>query len=188
WVRARSAALGLYRVLQPADLGGGGVGALGMVALHEAVGRSGCVLGHLALGGDGGLLRFSSGAQRERFLGPVLRGEAAAALACGAAGWALAHALDGARRPHRTGAPLGEREQVQAMLGESATELYAARAAVYATAARAEACEDIETEAAMAKATATEMAARVVDRAIQLSGAAAVVEDHPLARLYRRIR
>ena len=40
----------------------------------------------------------------------------------------------------------------------------------------------------MAKATATEMAARVVDRAIQLSGAAAVVEDHPLARLYRRIR
>src|SRR5437667_4764263 len=58
----------------------GGVGALGMVALHEAVGRSGCVLGHLALGGDGGLLRFSSGAQRERFLGPVLRGEATAAL------------------------------------------------------------------------------------------------------------
>jgi len=308
WVRTRSAALGLYRVLQPADLGGGGVGALGMVALHEAVGRSGSVLGHLALGGDGGLLRFASGAQRERFLLPVLRGEAtaalaftdaregprttaqsrgeaflvsglkafvtggvradllltvakvaehprgatgtalfviprrapgvtlrreirtldgavhgefaldqvevpaadmigeigqglpralesiavlrlrAAALACGAAGWALAHALDGARRPHRTGAPLGEREQVQAMLGESAIELYAARAAVYAAAARAEAGEDIETEAAMAKAVATETAARVVDRAIQLAGAAAVVDDHPLARLYRRIR
>jgi alkylation response protein AidB-like acyl-CoA dehydrogenase len=29
---------------------------------------------------------------------------------------------------------------------------------------------------------------RIVDRAIQLTGAAAVVEDHPLARLYRRIR
>jgi acyl-CoA dehydrogenase len=112
----------------------------------------------------------------------------AAAVACGAAGWALAHALDAARRPHRTGAPLGEREQVQAMLGESAIELYAARAAVYAAAARAEAGGDIETEAAMAKAIATETAARVVDRAIQLSGAAAVVEDHPLARLYRRIR
>jgi acyl-CoA dehydrogenase len=308
WVRARSAALGLYRVLQPADLGGGGVGPLGMVALHETVGGSGCVLGHLALGGDGGFLRFTSDAQRERFLWPVLRGEVtaalaftdaregpratavsrratflvsglkafvtggaradllltvakvtehprgvtgtalfviprgrpgvalrrevrtldgtlhgefafdqvevpaedmvgeigqglpralegiailrlrAAALACGAAGWALAHALDGARRPHRSGAPLGEREQVQAMLGESAIELYAARAAVYAAAARAEAGEDIETEAAMAKAVATETAARVVDRAIQLAGAAAVVDDHPLARLYRRIR
>jgi alkylation response protein AidB-like acyl-CoA dehydrogenase len=309
WVRARSAALGLYRVLQPADLGGGGVGPLGMVALHETVGRAGCVLGHLALGGDGGLLRFTSAAQRERFLWPVLRGEVtaalaftdaregprttavsrgatflvsgvkafvtggaradllltvakvtehprggvtgtalfviprntpgvtlrreirtldgavhgefsldqvevpaedmigeigqglpralesiailrlrAAALACGAAGWALAYALDGARRPHRTGAPLGEREQVQAMLGESAIELYAARAAVYAAAARAEAGEDIETEAAMAKAVATETAARVVDRAMQLAGAAAVVDDHPLARLYRRIR
>jgi alkylation response protein AidB-like acyl-CoA dehydrogenase len=308
WVRARSAALGLYRVLQPADLGGGGVGPLGMVALHETVGRAGCVLGHLALGGDGGLLRFTSAAQRERFLWPVLRGEVtaalaftdaregprttavsrgatflvsgvkafvtggaradllltvakvtehpggvtgtalfviprrrpgvalrrevrtldgalhgefafdqvevpaedmigeigqglpralesiailrlrAAALACGAAGWALAYALDGARRPHRTGAPLGEREQVQAMLGESAIELYAARAAVYAAAARAEAGEDVETEAAMAKAVATETAARVVDRAMQLAGAAAVVDDHPLARLYRRIR
>ncbi len=308
WVRGRSAALGLYRVLQPADLGGGGVGPLGMVALHETVGRSGCVLGHLVLGGDGGLLRFTSETQRERFLWPVLRGEVtaalaftdaregprttavsrgatflvsgvkafvtggaradllltvakvtehprgvtgtalfviprgrpgvalrrevrtldgalhgefafdqvevpaedligeigqglpralesiailrlrAAALACGAAGWALAYALDGARQPHRTGAPLGEREQVQAMLGESAIELYAARAAVYAAAARAEAGEDIETEAAMAKAVATETAARVVDRAIQLAGAAAVVDDHPLARLYRRIR
>jgi acyl-CoA dehydrogenase len=27
-----------------------------------------------------------------------------------------------------------------------------------------------------------------VDRAIQLAGGAAVVDDHPLARLYRRIR
>jgi alkylation response protein AidB-like acyl-CoA dehydrogenase len=77
---------------------------------------------------------------------------------------------------------------VQAMLGESAIELYAARAAVYAAAARAEAGDDIETEAAMAKAVTTETAARVVDRAIQLAGAAAVVDDHPLARLYRRIR
>src|SRR5207245_6495132 len=107
----------------------------------------------------------------------------AAALACGAAGWALAHALDGARRPHRTGAPLGEREQVQAMLGESATELYAARAAVYATAARAEACEDIETEAARAKAIATETAARVRHRPRPLPPLAGIVEAPPHAGL-----
>lgn len=30
--------------------------------------------------------------------------------------------------------------------------------------------------------------ARIVHRAIQLSGGAAVVESHPLARLYHRIR
>ena len=40
----------------------------------------------------------------------------------------------------------------------------------------------------MAKAVATEAVAHVVDRAMQLTGGAAVVEGHPLARLYRRIR
>jgi alkylation response protein AidB-like acyl-CoA dehydrogenase len=40
----------------------------------------------------------------------------------------------------------------------------------------------------MAKALATEAVARIVDRAIQLTGGAAVVEDHPLAIAYRRIR
>jgi acyl-CoA dehydrogenase len=308
WVRVRSAELGLYRLLQPAELGGGGLGPLGGVALHEAVGVSGCVLGHLAVGGDGGLLRHAAAGQRPRFLEPVLRGEMtaalaftdaregprttalrrgeaflvsgvksfvsgggradllltvvkvtdnpggatgtavfviprerpgvtlrrelrtldgalhgefalegvevpaddmigqigqglpralesiaglrlrAAALACGAARFALEHALAGARRPHRSGAPLGDREQVQAMLGKSAIDLYAARAALYAAAARAEAGHDIETEAAMAKVAATEAVARVVDRAMQLSGGAAVVDEHPLARLYRRIR
>jgi acyl-CoA dehydrogenase len=40
----------------------------------------------------------------------------------------------------------------------------------------------------MAKAVATEAVSRIVDRAMQLSGGAAVVEGHPLARLYRRVR
>ena len=111
----------------------------------------------------------------------------AAAAACGTARWTLDYALEQARRPHRTGAPLGEREQVQAMLGQSAMDLFAARGALYAAACAAEA-GDAETEVAMAKAITTEAVARIVDRAMQLSGGAAVVEGHPLARLYRRIR
>jgi alkylation response protein AidB-like acyl-CoA dehydrogenase len=306
-VRARSAELGFYRLAQPAELGGGGLGPVGLAALYEEIARSQCALGGLVLGGDGGLLRMATGSQRERFLLPVLRGELAAALAftdaregprttavrrgnsfvvsgvksfvtggpqadlllavakvtdnpggktgtavfavrrdapgvtlageirtldgglhgefelvsvevpdadvigeigqglpkalesitalrlraaaaaCGTARWALDYALGQARRPHRTGAPLGEREQVQAMLGESAMDLFAARGALYAAARAAEA-GDAETEVAMAKAVATEAVARIVDRAIQLSGGAAVVEGHPLARLYRRIR
>jgi alkylation response protein AidB-like acyl-CoA dehydrogenase len=83
--------------------------------------------------------------------------------------------------------PLAEREQVQAMLGQSAMDLFAARAALYAAAGAAEA-GPAETEVAMAKAIATEAVARIVDSAIQLTGGAAVVEGHPLARLYRRIR
>jgi len=307
FARARSAELGFYRLAQPVELGGGGLGPVGVAALHEEIARSQCVLGGLVLGGDGGLLRMASGAQRERFLLPALRGELTAALAftdaregprttavgrgevfvvsgvksfvtggpqadllltvakvtdnpggktgtavfvvrrdapgvtlaseirtldgglhgefelvnvevpaadvlgeigqglpkalesitalrlraaaaaCGTARWTLDYALRQARRPHRTGVPLGEREQVQAMLGQSAMDLFAARGALYAAARAAEA-GDAETEVAMAKAVATEAVARIVDRAIQLVGGAAVVEGHPLARLYRRIR
>ena len=308
WARARSAELGLYRLAQPVELGGGGLGALGRVALYEEIARSQCVLHDCILGGDGGLLRLATGSQRERFLLPVLRGELTAALAftdaregprttavrrgdafavsgvksfvtggphadllvtiakvtdnpgaktgtaifpirqdapgvrlareirtldgaphgefelrdvevpaadvigeigegvpralesitalrlraaataCGAGRWTLDYALAQARRPHRSGVPLGEREQVQAMLGQSAMDLFAARAALYAAARTAESGGDSEVEVAMAKAVATEAAAHIVDRAMQLSGGAAVVEGHPLARLYRRIR
>jgi acyl-CoA dehydrogenase len=121
----------------------------------------------------------------------------AAATACGAARWALEYALRGATRPHRGGTPLAEREGPQALLAESAMDLFAARSALYA-AARAAAIREAQPEAsrpfdpevpvAMAKALATEAVARIVDRAIQLTGGAAVVESHPLARLYRRIR
>jgi alkylation response protein AidB-like acyl-CoA dehydrogenase len=308
WARARSAELGLYRLAQPLELGGGGLGPLGRVALYEEIARSQCVLHDCILGGDGGLLRLATGSPRERFLLPVLRGELTAALAftdaregprttamrrgdafvlsgvksfvtggphadllvtiakvtdnpggqtgtavfpvrrdapgvrlvrdiltldgaphgefelahvevpaadvigeigegvaralesitalrlraaataCGAARWTLDYALAQARRPHRSGMPLGEREQVQAMLGQSAMDLFAARAALYAAARAAESGAEAETDVAMAKAVATEAVAHIVDRAMQLSGGAAVVEGHPLARLYRRIR
>jgi alkylation response protein AidB-like acyl-CoA dehydrogenase len=111
-----------------------------------------------------------------------------AATACGAARWVLDYTLDAVDRPHRTGTPLAEREQVQAMIAESATELFAARCALYAAARAAESGADVEVEAAMAKSLATEAAGRIVDRAIQLTGGAAVVEDHPLARLYKQVR
>src|SRR5262249_21273654 len=79
--RARAPGLGLYRLLQPAELGGGGLGPLGQVALHEELARSLCVLHDCILGDDGGLLKLAVGAQRERFLLPVLRGELSASLA-----------------------------------------------------------------------------------------------------------
>jgi acyl-CoA dehydrogenase len=111
-----------------------------------------------------------------------------AANACGAARWALDYTIDQVDRPHRSGTPLAEREQVQAMLAESAADLFAARSALYAAVRAAEAGEDVEVEAALAKSLATEAVARIVDRAIQLTGGAAVVEDHPLARMYKQIR
>lgn len=111
-----------------------------------------------------------------------------AATAVGTARWLLEWLLDQIDRPHRTGTPLAEREQVQAMVADSATELYAARTALYAAARLTESGADAEVETAIAKSLATEMVARAVDRAIQLTGGAAVVEGHPLERLYREVR
>ena len=110
------------------------------------------------------------------------------ATACGAARWTLDWVLGQVDRPHRSGTPLAEREQVQAMLAESALDLFAARSAVYSVARLVASGEPADVETAMAKALATEAVARVVDRAIQLTGGAAVVAGHPLERLYRRIR
>src|SRR5262245_58148716 len=60
WVRRRSVELGVYRLLQPSDVGGGGLGPLAAVAFHEAIGRSNAILGRFAVGGDGGLLAHGS--------------------------------------------------------------------------------------------------------------------------------
>jgi alkylation response protein AidB-like acyl-CoA dehydrogenase len=111
-----------------------------------------------------------------------------AATAAGTCRWLLDWLLEQLDRPHRSGVPLAEREQVQAMLAESATELYAARATLYAAARLTESGGDADVETAIAKSLATEAAGRAVDRAIQLTGGAAVVEGHPLARLYRTVR
>ena len=113
---------------------------------------------------------------------------ALAATAVGTSRWVLDWLLEQVDRPHRTGVPLAEREQVQAMLAESATEVIAARATLYTAARLVEAGADAEVEMAVAKSVATETAGRVVDRAIQLTGGAAVVEGHPLERLYRTVR
>jgi alkylation response protein AidB-like acyl-CoA dehydrogenase len=308
WVRTRSEEQGLFRLLQPADLGGGALGPAGRVVLREEIAASNAVLGRFVLGGDGGLLRHGNAEQRERLLAPVLRGERTAALAftdaregprttatrrgvhflvsgvkafvtggthadlllvvarvtenaggptgtailvvprdgpdvrlrrelrtldgavhgefellevavperdvlgtigaglplafgditamrldvaaaaCGVGRRALDLAIGQATRPHRSGAPLAERQQVQTMIADSAADLLGARAAVYTAARHAEAGMAVESEVAMAKILATEAVARIVDRAIQLTGGAAVVEGHPLARLYRLVR
>ena len=74
------------------------------------------------------------------------------------------------------------------MLGDSTMDLYAARAATWTAARRAGAGETADVEATVAKVLATEAVARILDRAMQLAGGAVVVEDHPLAIAYRRIR
>lgn len=113
---------------------------------------------------------------------------ALAAQAAGTAWRVLELTLRHTRQPHRSGTPLAEREQVQAMLGEMAADTVAARVLTYSVAGALEAGRVVGAETALAKMTATEAAGRVVDRAIQLFGGAAYVHGHPLERLYRVVR
>src|SRR5580765_801295 len=80
-IRSCAEAAGLFRLAQPVELGGGGLGPLGQVALHEALAASGAVLAGLVVGGSGGLLRHGNDEQRARFLLPVLRGALAVSFA-----------------------------------------------------------------------------------------------------------
>ena len=64
---------------------------------------------------------------------------------------------------------------------------FAARSMLYRTARLADHGENIVNEAMACKVFATETIGEI-DTAIQLVGGVALVEDHPLAILYRKVR
>jgi len=81
WKRSRD--LGFYGIHLPAELGGQGIGLVGLCALKEELTASGAALGHSVLGDMGGplragaILRHATPYQLERYLLPVVRGERA---------------------------------------------------------------------------------------------------------------
>jgi alkylation response protein AidB-like acyl-CoA dehydrogenase len=85
-LRKKSAAAGFYTLFMPEDVGGGGIGYLGMALAYEAVAATGSYLA-----GGGGLLPNVEGPtpvlldcnpeQRERYLDPTMRAEREAAFA-----------------------------------------------------------------------------------------------------------
>ncbi len=86
------------------------------------------------------------------------------------------------------GAPLRDRQAVQWMVADSYCELEAARLLVQKTAWSIDRGQDHTRNASICKLTATEMAFRVVDRAIQIHGGIGVTKDLPLERWFREIR
>ncbi|SHM87651.1 acyl-CoA dehydrogenase family protein [Cryptosporangium aurantiacum] len=87
------------------------------------------------------------------------------------------------------GEPLRDRQLVAAMLADSVTELFAARAMVYETA------REIDTDlklaharCSMVKLFASEMANRVADRAVQIFGGRGYMRENVAERLFRELR
>lgn len=86
------------------------------------------------------------------------------------------------------GKPLSERQAIQWMLVESAMEIHAGRLMVHHAAWMADQGVEVRKEAAMAKVHCTEMAARVVDRTLQIHGGLGYTKELPIERNYRDLR
>ncbi len=86
------------------------------------------------------------------------------------------------------GKKLSERQGVQWMLADCASELYIARLMLLHIAYKAEKGLDLRQENGIAKVFLANMVHKVVDTAIQLHGALGYSTDTPLARWYTHIR
>jgi acyl-CoA dehydrogenase len=73
-VRARALAAGLYAANMPAELGGGGLDATGVVLAERELGRA-CYALQMLVERPSNILQACSGEQRERYLLPAIRGE-----------------------------------------------------------------------------------------------------------------
>jgi acyl-CoA dehydrogenase len=111
------------------------------------------------------------------------------AAACGLALRALDEAVRHAMARRQFGKPLAEFQATQIALADMHVDLEGARLLVrQAAAARDKGQDRITREAAVAKLAATEMAQRVVDRAVQIHGGAGVMRGSTVERLYREVR
>ncbi len=114
-----------------------------------------------------------------------------AARCLGAAERLIEHTTSFAKERIVGGVPLVERQLVQAMLADSLTELFAARAMTYETARSIDEGVDrkvLHGRCSMAKLYASEMAGRVADRAVQVFGGRGYMRENVAERFYRELR
>jgi alkylation response protein AidB-like acyl-CoA dehydrogenase len=114
-----------------------------------------------------------------------------AARCCGAAQRCLDLARAFALEREAFGASIAEFQGVSFQLADSLTELLAARLVTYHAAHAFDTEPDrrvVHGKVAMAKLYASEMAGRVVDRALQVFGGRGYMVENPVARFYREVR
>jgi acyl-CoA dehydrogenase len=133
------------------------------------------------LGGEGG--GFSMGQHRLAY-GRLRHGMHNVAMAQRALDMAVKHVTNRST----FGKPLSDRQGVQFMLADCASELYIARLMLLHIAYKAEKGMDLRQENGIAKVFLAHMVHKVVDTAIQLHGALGYSQDTPLAAWYTHIR
>ncbi|HKX75502.1 MAG TPA: acyl-CoA dehydrogenase family protein [Acidimicrobiia bacterium] len=114
-----------------------------------------------------------------------------AARCCGAAERLISEAAAFAADRQVSGRALSEYQAVQFMLADSLNELWAARLQTLETARQIDAGADVKVihaHSSMAKLTASEMAGRVADRAVQIFGGRGYMRENVAERFYRELR
>ncbi|MFU8815317.1 MAG: acyl-CoA dehydrogenase family protein [Pseudomonadales bacterium] len=113
---------------------------------------------------------------------------AIAAHCVGTMRWVLDYLTEHLAQPDRSGKPRGIKEGVRLRYADLRIRAFAARSMLYRAARLADAGDNVVNEGMACKVFATEAVSDVVDTAIQLVGGGALIADHPLAVLYRRVR
>ncbi len=114
-----------------------------------------------------------------------------AARCCGAAERLIEEATAFAKERVQFGRPIIEHQAVAHMLADSLTELWAARLMTYELAKDVDRGVDVKVQHArcsMAKLSASEMANRVADRAVQIFGGRGYMRENVAERFYRELR
>ena len=136
------------------------------------------------LGTEGDGMRYShSWFRRERLM--------IAARCCGAAGRLIEEATAFASTRMIGGEPLSDRQMIQAMLADSATELWAARLITYEAAQAHDNGDDLRSlhvRCSIAKLYASEAANRIADRAVQIFGGRGYMRENAAERFFRELR
>ncbi len=110
---------------------------------------------------------------------------------CGAAARLIEEAMAFANGRAVGGLPLSEKQIIQFMLADSATELYAARLMTYDAARACDRGEDVKalhSRCSMVKLYVSEMANRVADRAVQIFGGRGYMRENVAERFFRELR
>jgi len=111
-----------------------------------------------------------------------------AAIACGLAQGAFVRAVEYAKQRVQFGKPISQFQIIQHYAADMLKDIEINRAMLYHAAALADAKQPFAMEASIAKLSATEMACRVTDRAIQICGGYGLTEDGDVERYFRDAR
>lgn len=111
-----------------------------------------------------------------------------AAMCLGIAQHLINRSVDYAKQRETFGRPIAERQAIQWMLAEMATELYAAQNMAYNAAWKCDQGDPIIRESSMCKLYATEMVNKVADHAVQIHGGMGWMRELDIERYYRLVR